>query len=199
MKVANIYARRKLRGNYEEIADYTLNRIGACGIAWGAMSQKAASIATGCNRLGVPVILGPQGSKYRRLYLGRKEDRESFKVIDARTGEEAYVEAAPEHLIYAAESMEEALVLTAKLCLRPADTTKGRMIKMTHYVDLYRRVYGRLPEDLPSYVRTEADVPLTLKDEIMSFLKAKGWQPREKPSIDPTLLPRLVYGKKEGV
>jgi len=196
MKIANIYARRPLRGNYEEIADYTLMRIGACGVAWGAMSQKAASIATGSNRLGIPVILGPQGSKYRRLYLGRREDEKSFEVIDARTGERSRAAAQPEHLIYAAESMEEALVLTAKLCLRPADTTKGRMIKLTHYTDLSKKIYGRLPEDLHVYIRTEADIPITFKDEILRFLRRKGWRATEKPSIDPTLLERLVYGKE---
>jgi acetyl-CoA decarbonylase/synthase complex subunit alpha len=195
MKIANIYARRPLRGNYEEIADYTLMRIGACGVAWGAMSQKAASIATGCNRLGIPVILGPQGSKYRRLYLGRRDDVKSYDVIDARSGEKSPAVAQPEHLIYAAESMEEALVLTSKLCIRPADTTKGRMIKLTHYVDLSKKTYGCLPEDLPFHIRTEADIPITFKDEIIGFLKEKNWRPSEKPSIDPTLLPRLVYGR----
>ena len=68
MKVANIFATLPLRGNYEVIADYILNRVGACGLAWGAYSQKAASIATGCNRLGIPVVLGPHSAKYRRLY-----------------------------------------------------------------------------------------------------------------------------------
>jgi acetyl-CoA decarbonylase/synthase complex subunit alpha len=195
MKIANIYARRPLRGNYEEIADYTLMRIGACGVAWGAMSQKAASIATGCNRLGIPVILGPQGSKYRRLYLGRRDDVKSYEVIDARSGEKSPAVAQPEHLLYAAESMEEALVLTSKLCIRPADTTKGRMIKLTHYVDLSKKTYGCLPEDLPLHIRTEADIPIIFKDEIIGFLKEKDWRPSEKPSIDPTLLSRLVYGR----
>ena len=117
-------------------------------------------------------------------------------MIDARSGERSRAVAQPEHLIYAAESMEEALVLTSKLCLRPADTTKGRMIKLTHYADLSKKIYGRLPEDLPLYIRTEADVPITLKDEIMELLRKRGWRPAEKPSIDPTLLPRLVYGKE---
>jgi acetyl-CoA decarbonylase/synthase complex subunit alpha len=196
MKVASIFGRRILRGNYEEIADYTLNRIGACGVAWGAMSQKAAAIATGCNRLGIPVILGPQGSKYRRLYLGRREDEKSYEVIDARSGERSVAVAQPEHLIYAAESMEEAMFLTAKLCLRASDTTKGRMIKLLHYTDLSKKIYGRLPEDLALYIRTEADVPITFKDEIIDFLRSKGWRPTDKPPIDPTLLQRLVYGKE---
>ncbi|RLI03461.1 acetyl-CoA decarbonylase/synthase complex subunit alpha, partial [Candidatus Bathyarchaeota archaeon] len=195
IKIAHIYARRKLRGNYEEIADYVLNRVGACGIAWGAMSQKAASIATGFNRLGVPVIIGPQGLKYRRLYLGRIEDKESFSVWDARTGQKVFIGPAPEHLVYVAETVEECMVWTAKLCIRPNDTTKGRMIKLTHYVELYKRFYGRLPKDLPMLVRTEADIPITYKDEVLEFLKAEGWEPHPQPSIDPTLLERLIRVK----
>jgi len=196
IKIANIFARRNLRANYEEIADYVLNRVGACGIAWGAMSQKAASIATGFNRLGVPVILGPQGAKYRRLYLGRKEDLESFTVYDARTGERVWVGPAPEHLVYVAESREEAMVMAAKLCLRPNDTTKGRMIKLTHYVELHKKFYGTLPPDLHLYIRTEADIPITHKFEIMNYLKKVDWKPWEKPIVDPTLLKRLIRVKK---
>ena len=190
IKIASIFAKRKLRANYKEIADYILNRVGAVGIAWGAMSQKAASIASGFWRLGVPVIVGPHGSKYRRMLLGRRDKEEDWYVYDARTGKKVYVGPVPEHLFYAAETKEEALVMAAKLCMRASDTTKGRAIKLTHYVDLHRRFYGTLPEDLPLFVRTVADIPITMKDEILGFLKEKGW--KEKPIPDPTLLEELV-------
>ncbi len=74
--------------------------------------------------------------------------------------------------------------------MRASDTTKGRAIKLTHYVDLHRRFYGTLPEDLPLFVRTVADIPITMKDEILGFLKEKGW--KEKSIPDPTLLEELV-------
>ncbi len=195
VKIANIFAKRPLRGNYEEIADYVLNRVGAVGIAWGAMSQKAASIGTGANRLGIPVIVGPHGGKYRRFYMGRSEKDEDWEVYNARTGEKVNIAPAPEHLIYAAESIEECIVATAKLCLRPNDTTKGRAIKLTHYIDLHQKYIGTFPNDVYKYVRTEADVPITLKDKVMAHLKEKGWEPREIP--DPTLLPRLVRKPKK--
>jgi acetyl-CoA decarbonylase/synthase complex subunit alpha len=185
IKIANIFARRPLRANYEEIADYILNRVGAVGVAWGAYSQKAAAIATGFNRLGVPVILGPQGLKYRRMYLGRREDREAFTVYDARTGRRVWIGPAPEHLIISVENRKEAMVMIAKLCLRPNDTTRGRMIKLTHYIDLYKKIYGKLPEDLHLFIRSEADIPVTFKDEVLSYLGKVGWSPWELPSIDP--------------
>ncbi len=136
IKIASIFAKRNLRANYEEIADYICNRVGATGVAWGAMSQKAAAIASGFWRLGVPVIVGPHGSKYRRMLLGRKEREEDWYVYDARTGDRVPVGPVPEHLFYAAETKEEAMVMIAKLCMRPNDTTKGRAIKLTHYIDL---------------------------------------------------------------
>ena len=195
IKIASIFAKRNLRGNYEEIADYVLNRVGAVGVAWGAMSQKAASIASGFWRLGVPVIVGPHGSKYRRMLLGRKDREEDWYVYDARTGERVYVGPTPEHLFYAAETKEEAMVMVAKLCMRPNDTTKGRAIKLTHYIDLHKRLYGTMPNDIHLFVRTKADIPITMKDEILKILEERKWKETRIP--DPTLLPRLIRKRKE--
>ncbi|MDH5769733.1 MAG: CO dehydrogenase/acetyl-CoA synthase complex subunit alpha [Candidatus Bathyarchaeota archaeon] len=194
IKIASIFAKRNLRGNYEEIADYIHNRVGAVGVAWGAMSQKAASIASGFWRLGIPVIVGPHGSKYRRMLLGRKDRKEDWCVYDARTGDKVYVGPNPEHLFYAAETKEEAMVWIAKLCMRPNDTSKGRAIKLTHYIDLHKRLYGKMPDDLHLFVRTEADIPITMKDEIKAILKEKKWKTSKIP--DPTLLPRLIRAKE---
>ncbi len=195
IKVANIFAKRNLRGNYEEIADYIHNRVGAVGLAWGAYSQKAAAIAAGFWRLGVPVIVGPHGSKYRRMLMGRKDKDEMWYSIDARTGEKIYTGPAPEHLFITAETKEEAMVMIAKLTLRPNDTWKGRAGKLSHYVDLHKRLYGTMPEDLEKYIRTTADIPITMKDEFTKILEAKGWKETSIP--DPTMLPRMVRKTKE--
>jgi acetyl-CoA decarbonylase/synthase complex subunit alpha len=194
IKIANIFAKRKLRANYEEIADYIHNRLGAVGLAWGAYSQKAASIASGFWRLGVPVVVGPHGSKYRRMLLGRKDKDEDWLVYNARTGDKVYGGPAPEHLFTTAETKEEAIVLIAKLCMRPNDTTKGRAIKLTHYIDLHKRLYGVMPDDIHLFVRNKADIPITMKDEILKVLEKAGWKERLIP--DPTLLPRLIRKRK---
>jgi acetyl-CoA decarbonylase/synthase complex subunit alpha len=191
IKVASIFARRPLRGNYEELADYVLNRVAAVGIVWGTYSQKAVSIGTGANRLGVPVILGPHGSKYRRMMVGRADKDEDWYVYDARTGERTYVGPVPEHLVYVAESKEEAMIMGVKLCLRANDTSKGRSVKLSHYIDLTRRLLGKeYPDDIHKFVRIESDVPLVYKDDLMKILQNKGWKPTTLP--DPTLLKRLV-------
>ena len=195
IKIASIFAKRRLRANYEEIADYVLNRVGAVGVAWGAMSQKAASIASGFWRLGVPVIVGPHGSKYRRMLLGRKDKTEDWNVYDARTGDQVYIGPAPEHLFTTAESKEEAIVMIAKLCMRANDTTKGRAIKLTHYIDLHKRLYGIMPDDVNLFVRRRADIPITMKTEVLKILEEKEWTERIIP--DPTLLPRLIRTRKD--
>ncbi len=187
MKIANIFANLPLRANYEVIADYVLNRVGACGVAWGAMSQKAASIATGCNRLGIPVVLGPHSSKYRRLYLSRKEE-DDWTVMDGRKKELVDTqEPSPEHLAYVVESKERAMVTIAKFCIRKNDTPQGRQIKLNHYIDLHKRLLGALPDDLPLFVRTERDIPMFFKKEVRQYLQEKGWEPKPVLSL-PTFI-----------
>jgi acetyl-CoA decarbonylase/synthase complex subunit alpha len=195
IKVANIFAKRPLRGNYEEIADYIYNRLGAVGLAWGAYSQKAAAIAAGFWRLGIPVLVGPHGAKYRRMLLGREDKPEDWEVYDARTGNKVNVGPAPEHLFQTVETPQECMVAIAKLCIRPNDTWKGRSIKLSHYVDLHKRHYGTMPQDLHLFVRTMADIPPTMKDEFVKILEAKDWKENVIP--DPTLLPRMIRKAKE--
>ena len=187
IKVANIFAKVPLRGNFEAVADYILNRVGAVGLAWGAYSQKATSIATGCNRWGVPVVLGPHAIKYKRLLVSDKEDTD-WSVKDARTDQMVNADDhCPEHLITVVESKERALVEMAKLCIRRNDTTEGRQVKLHNYIDFYKQYMGSLPEDLPNYVRKKTDIPLIFKREVMKFLKERGWEP--KPFIsNPTII-----------
>lgn len=187
IKIANIFAKKPLEGNFEEIADYILNRVGACGVAWGAYSQKAAAIATGVNRWGIPVVVGPHGTKYRRLFLGRTDKEEKWKLNDLRSGKVIDGEPAPEHLLYAAENREEATVMISKLCIRPTDTPKGRQIKLNNYIDLYKKYFGALPDDVYKFVRNEKDIPITYKKEVIKMLEEKGWEPRALPQ-EPSLL-----------
>ncbi len=194
IKIANIFAKRNLRGNFEEISDYILNRIGAVAVVWGSQHQKALAIGTGANRLGIPVIMGPQGVKHRRAYLGRSEDDDHWKVFNARNGKQVYGGPAPEHLLYVVETIEEAMVTSARLVMRPNDTPKGRMIKLSNYVNLYRQFYGTLPDDIHRFVRAETDLPVTMKNEILPVLNEKGWKPVEIP--DPTLLDRMILRRE---
>jgi acetyl-CoA decarbonylase/synthase complex subunit alpha len=177
IKIANIFAMRPLRGNYAEIADYILNRVGAVGFSWGPYSHKAASIATGFNRLGVPVVVGPHGMKYRRAYIGKPWKREKWWVYDVKSGQKVFIEPAPDSLLVAVETKEEAIVQLARLCIRPNDTAMGRQIKLTHYIELSKKYYGDLPDDWYLYVRSEADLPLRMREELLRILEEQhGWK-----------------------
>jgi acetyl-CoA decarbonylase/synthase complex subunit alpha len=181
MKIANIFAKLPLRGNYEVIADYILNRVGAVGVAWGAYSQKATAIANGCNRLGIPVILGAEGTKYRRLFLSRNEE-DDWRVKDGRTGQDIDTgEPSPEHLAYVVETRERCMVTIAKLVMRKNDTPQGRQIKLTHYIGLHKQFMGTLPDDLQHYVRRSTDIPIFFKKEVTEYLNRVGW--KEKPVL----------------
>ncbi len=211
IKVAAIFARRDINGNFEEIADYVMNRIGAVGLAWGAYSQKALSIGTGCNRLGIPVVLGPHGPKYRRAYLGKPYDKDKWNLFDARNGSVVNVEPAPEHMLISAETKAEVLPMLAKLCFRPGDNNLGRMIKLTHYIELSEKYLGALPDDWHVYVRSEADLPLAKREELLKKLEEEhGWKidwdkkkilegPARKVdvSFQPTNVLRLCKGASE--
>ncbi len=210
IKVASIFAGRKTKGNWEEIADYVLNRVGAVGIAWGAYSQKAFAIGTGCNRLGIPVVVGPHGTKYRRAFIGKPYRKDKWNVLDARDGSVINVEPAPEHLMITAETKNELMPLLAKLCFRPSDNSLGRAIKLTHYIELSEKYMKKMPDDWHIYVRNEADLPLAKKEQLMKLLEEKGWKidwekkkiiegPLRKVdvSFQPTNVPRLCKEVKK--
>ena len=66
------------------------------------------------------------------------------------------------------------------------------MIKLAHWIDLERKYKGvNFPNDLERFIRVEADIPISMKDEIQEYLKKKGWVPKE--IIDPNLLKRLCH------
>jgi acetyl-CoA decarbonylase/synthase complex subunit alpha len=187
MKVANIFAKLPLRANYEVIADYILNRVGAVGLVWGSYSQKAFAIGAGCNRLGIPVVLGPHSAKYRKLYLSRKEE-DDWTVMDGRKKELVNTEEpSPEHLLVVTESKERAMITLARLCIRKNDTSQGRQVKLNHYISLYKQFMGSLPDDLQNFVRNDKDIPIVYKKEATEYLKNVGWKPKPMLTL-PTLI-----------
>jgi len=210
IKVSTIFAHRNHRANWDDIADYILSKVGACGIAWGAYSQKAASIATGVNRAGCPVVVQPHSVMYRRAFLGRADKPEDWQVIDARDGSKVTIEPAPEHMLYVAETKEEAMLEMAKLCIRPSDNSIGRMIKLTHYCDISLKYFGKLPDDWHIYVRHASELPIAWKEQMMKELEEKhGWQIDWKAkkivsgplrpadvSFDPTNIERKIRVRK---
>jgi acetyl-CoA decarbonylase/synthase complex subunit alpha len=80
------------------------------------------------------------------------------------------------------------------MCIRPNDTTKGRAIKLTHYIDLHEKYFGTLPDDWHFFVRNKMDLPVVKKEMLSKELEKMGWKQRVIP--DPTLLERFKGGWK---
>jgi acetyl-CoA decarbonylase/synthase complex subunit alpha len=47
-----------------------------------------------------------------------------------------------------------------------------------------------MPDDVHLFIRTRADIPLTMKDEVVKILDEQGWKETTIP--DPTLLERMI-------
>ncbi|MBT9140043.1 MAG: Carbon monoxide dehydrogenase/acetyl-CoA synthase subunit beta [Dehalococcoidia bacterium] len=187
IKIANIFATLPNRANYELMADYILNRVGACAVVWGPYSQKALAIGTGAVRWGIPVVLGPHASKYRRLFMSKKEASD-WTVVDGRTKQRVDTkEPTPEHMMVVTETKERALVTIIKQCFRRNDTPPGRAIKLNSYISAYKQVMGSLPDDLQNFIRTEKEIPIVYKREVLAYLKEVGWQPKPVLSL-PTII-----------
>lgn len=187
IKVANIFAKLPIRANYELIADYILNRVGACAVVWGPYSQKALAIGTGANRWGIPLVLGPHGAKYKRLFLSKKE-QDDWTVIDGRTEQPVDTqEPTPEHMAIVVESRERAMITIIKQCFRRNDTPMGRALKLHHYISVYKDYMGTLPDDLQNFIRSEREIPLVYKKEVLAYIKEVGWKPKPTLSL-PTII-----------
>ncbi|MBI3600902.1 MAG: hypothetical protein HY097_09735, partial [Nitrospinae bacterium] len=181
IKIAGVMLHRPIDGNYKEIADYILTRVGVVIIILGPISQKAFATATGANRLGIPVIFGRRGERYGRLLNGDKNC--NWEVMDMRNKRRVFAGPVPEHLLTVADTPSEALAIAAKLCMRPNDTSKGRQVKLKNYIELYK---NGIPDDIHLFIRTEYDIPQGYKDKIYPKLKEMNWKPVWIP--DPTLL-----------
>src|SRR3989338_3338581 len=183
IKIAQIMCHRKLEGNYEEIADYIINRVGAVVILWGGFTQKVFSSALGMARLGIPVIFGPKFKNYG-INLVSKDN--NWRVKDARFKDMLSTSPAPQSLICYAETAWDILPLAAKLCMRPNDTSEGRKAKLKNYIGFYNKGKKRLPPDINLFVRTHYDIPEEVEQKIQHFLQTKNWHSTFIP--DPTML-----------
>src|SRR3989338_508923 len=193
IKIASVMLHRPIDGNYKEIADYILNRVGVVIVIWGPMSQKAYATATGANRLGIPVIFGNKGEKYGRMLEGNNSC--GWEVTDMRNKREVFAGPTPQHLMTTADSPSEALTLTAKLCMRPNDTSKGRQTKLKNYIELDKLFSGSsLPDDIHLFVRTKYDIPPKYEDNVYDKLKKMDWKTVWIPA--PTLLKSVEFGKQ---
>lgn len=184
VKIARVVSYRAIEGNYREIADYILNRVGVVLVLWGGFTQKAFATTLGAVRLGIPVLFGQRGRRYGLHLVGRGER----SLFDARLGDSIKTPLNPSQLLYSVKDMKEGLALSARFCMRHSDTTEGRKTKLKNYIELYRDAAGEIPQDIQSLIRTEYDIPEDMLDIVKPLLQ--DWKPGWIP--DPTLLSERV-------
>ncbi len=165
-------------GNVVEIADYIANKVSIAAMFWGASTQENFAVAQGLMRLGIPIIFGQQGIKYRRELMGDIVIDYSKDDYDGNYNE-ALKKISPKnfsfpHLCIAAKTKEEAMLLIPKLVFRNFDSEEVRAKKIADYVEIYRKYGGdktkEIPDDIKNFVRNEKDIPEAYKNSIRKII-----------------------------
>lgn len=110
-------------GNFEEVADYISSKIPIAAIFCGAFSQENFAIANGLMRVGIPVIFGPQGTKYRREFRSDvviDYSKDDYNEILKNGMGDNKIFLFP-HLYIAAKTKEEYISLIQKSVLRNSE------------------------------------------------------------------------------
>jgi len=164
--------------NFEEMGDYTYNRLPYFVIMWGVKPKRTLAVASGFARIGVPVIVGPTyGFEFPRYLMGNARDLEGWWMYDGVDGHRRDVEPAPEHLILPCETPDEALTTAIKLLVRPLDLRDSRLTHIETYLDMYERVNGESPDDWPTFVRSEHELPIMQRMKLLKVLRDDyGWE-----------------------
>ncbi|MBP1747550.1 MAG: dehydrogenase/acetyl-CoA synthase complex, epsilon subunit [Deltaproteobacteria bacterium] len=177
-KVARLGGAVSSYANYVEMADYTYNRLNYVVVMWGVMPDRAYAMATGYARGGIPVVVGPtSGFEFDRYLLGSKHDKERWWMWDGLDGRKRDVEPAPRHLIFPAETKEEALTMAMNLLTRPLDLRDGRATHIETYIDMFQKFYKKFPDDWQSFVRSEHELPVMKRMKLLKVLREQqGWE-----------------------
>lgn len=207
IKYNHLIARLPLLGNFEEHADYTLGKMPMGVIIWGPATDLVYAAALGLARMGVAVVLGPHGWKFRHFMPGNVEDRSRWWAYDGFTGRKVETDPAPPHMIVPVETKEEALTMITRLVFRVNDFRDGRMSKMDSYWSFYERFFRSIPEDFHLYVRADAELPWSRKHKMVRILGEKyGWEVDRRRGVilkykhrDGRLLPLEEYTKEYGI
>ena len=219
-KVGYMGFRCPYRAAYSMQSEF-ISRFASALIIWGASSEMMFNLALGHARAGTPVIVGPDGFKFKMHLLGNKYDRSKWWAIHGTQGHKREVDPVPEHMIMPVETVDEVLAIIPKLGFIYQEMEVARQNKFSLYMSNYRKKFGSIPDDWHLYIRKEIEIPTANKAKLLRLLEEEhGWEidrkkgriikakhrdgrllPHEqfleeygfKPGQYITLLPRLVY------
>lgn len=175
-KFAQLGGGISIKANFDQAADYSLNRAPFAVIIWGPLSDKMLVKAAGFARVGAPVVLGPSGFRYSRALVGDKYDRSRWTMFDGLTGEVREVDPSPPHLIFPVETKEEAVTMAVKLCFTACALRDPRLSTIDNYTEIHEKYFGDLPDDWTFYLRSPLELHVMKRMRFLRILKERhGW------------------------
>ncbi|MGB7000722.1 MAG: 4Fe-4S binding protein [Halobacteriota archaeon] len=165
------------KANWTQIADYLYARLPVVVIMWGAATEEMYAVASGLVRSGIPVVIGPSGFKFKRFFLGDKDDRSKWWMYDGVTGEKKEVEPCPMHMLVPVDTKEEAIAMCAKLLHRPLALRDPRLASLEAENEAYKKFFGEYSDDWHLYVRSEQELHVMRRAELLRKLgEEHGWE-----------------------
>ena len=165
------------KANWTQIADYLYARLPVVVIMWGAATEEMYAVAAGLVRSGIPVVIGPSGFKFKRYFLGDKDDRSKWWMYDGVTGEKKEVEPCPMHMLVPVDTKEEAIAMCAKLLHRPLALRDPRLASLEAENEAYKTFFGEYSDDWHLYVRSEQELHVMRRAELLRKLgQEHGWE-----------------------
>ena len=204
-KFAQLGGGISIKANYDQPADYSLNRAPFVVIIWGPASEKMMVKAAGFARVGAPVVVGPSGFAYTRMLVGNKYDRTSWTMYDGLNGETREIEPSPPHLIYPVETKEEAVTMAIKLCFTACALRDPRLSTIDNYTEIHEKYFGELPDDWTFYLRSPMELHVMKRMRFLTILREQyGWE-IDRTSVarvrnrDGELVPMDTYIEQYGI
>ncbi len=165
------------KANFDQIADYSLNRAPFAVIIWGPASDKMMAKASGFARVGAPVVVGPSGFKFKRMLAGNKYKRDDWTMYDGLDGSVREVDPSPPHLIYPVETKEEAVAMALKLCFTTCALREPRLSTIDNYTEIHQKYFHQLPDDWTLYLRSPLELHVMKRMRLLKILRDEhGWE-----------------------
>jgi acetyl-CoA decarbonylase/synthase complex subunit alpha len=165
------------KANFDQVADYSLNRAPFAVIIWGPASDKMMAKASGFARVGAPVVIGPSGFKFKRMLVGNKYKRDDWTMYDGLDGSVREVDPSPPHLICPVETKEEAVTMAIKLCFTTCALREPRLSTIDNYTEIHQKYFHQLPDDWTYYLRSPLELHVMKRMKFLKILRDEhGWE-----------------------
>jgi len=166
-----------VKGNFDQQADYIMNRAPFTVLIWGGATDKMYAKATGFARIGARVVVGPTGFNAPRALVGNKYQREDWTMYDGFGEGKREVDPSPAHLIVPVETKEEAVTMILKYSFTTCDLRDSRLSSLDNYTGAYQKFFNELPDDWNFFVRSPLEIHVMKRMKFLKILREQyGWE-----------------------